>query len=124
MYLRSRDADGPAPIPTGNTGSGSRTHRGAIGALGSSNGWAWLNGAFVAHVSHARFQSRGPPAPAPRTPGTAPARRRPHERDAACSRGTYRRKPPLPQDLELLRHGRLSDTELPRDDLDDLPGRM
>jgi hypothetical protein len=44
--------------------------------------------------------------------------------DAACPLGAYRRKPALPQDLELLRHCRLSDTELPRDDLDDLPGRM
>src|SRR5262245_61974665 len=44
--------------------------------------------------------------------------------DAACPLCTYRRKPALPQDFELLRHGRLCDAELPRDDLDDLPGRM
>src|SRR5262245_61802032 len=44
--------------------------------------------------------------------------------DAACPLGTYRRKPALPQDFELLRHGRLRDTELPRDDLDNLAGRM
>jgi hypothetical protein len=38
---------------------------------------SWLNGAFVAHASHARFQLRGPRAAGPRTAGTAPARRQP-----------------------------------------------
>src|SRR5262249_37047651 len=44
--------------------------------------------------------------------------------DTARPLGTYRREPTLPQDLELLRHGRLRDPELPRDDLDDFAGGM
>src|SRR5262245_51686444 len=44
--------------------------------------------------------------------------------DAARPLGTHRRKPALPQDPELLRHGRLGDAELPRDDVNDLAGRM
>src|SRR5262245_49149504 len=71
------------------------------------------------------LEPRAPEPPERLQPGVSLSQRaRVHGIDAACPLGTHRRKPALSQDLELLRDGRLRDTELPRDDLDDLPGRM
>src|SRR5262249_47302506 len=64
------------------------------------------------------LEPRAPGPPERLQPGVSLSQRaRVHGIDAACPLGTHRRKPALPQDLELLRHGRLRDTELPRDDL-------
>src|SRR5262245_52062074 len=111
--LRSGDADGPAPIPTG-----------FVERLGNGSTAPSSRTLPTRDFSCEGLEPRAPEPPERLQPDVSLSQRaRVNGIDAACPLGTYRRKPALPQDLELLRHGRLSDTALPRDDLDDVPGR-
>src|SRR5262245_60828601 len=75
-------------------------------------------------LSRQGLEPRAPEAPERLQPGVDLGQRpRVDAIDPTRPLSTHSRKPALPQDFELLRHGRLGDAELPRYDLDDLTGR-